>query len=87
MQRIELGSLEHTVERAWAAQPVQDRMPMIRIGKLARGGWWVERHTGYRWAGAWACEDELQAEAVAERWSRKTGLRWRQVDPALASPS
>lgn len=85
MQRIDLGQFEHTVERTWAAEPVQGRRPVIRLGRLGDGRWWVARDDGHRWTGVWACGDEVQAEAVADRWSRRSGLRWRRVPAPVES--
>jgi len=77
MERIELGSLEYTIERTWVAQPIQGRQPVIRVGKLADGRWWAGHDDGHRWTGVWACDSEVQAEEAADRWSRRSRLRWR----------
>lgn len=79
--------LEHTVVRAWVAQPVQGRQPVIRVGTLADGRWWASRDDGHRWVGAWVFGDEMQAEQAAHRWSERSGLRWRRLDATEVSPS
>jgi hypothetical protein len=79
MDRIDLAELEHTVERVWVAEPVQGRQAVIRVGRLADGRWWVSRDDGRHWTDCRACGDEHQAEAAADRWSRRSGLRWRRV--------
>jgi hypothetical protein len=79
MERIDVATLEHTVERTWVAEPVQGRRPVIRVGRLADGRWWWSRDDGQRDQGAWACGSEVEAEFAAHRWSERSGLRWRQA--------
>ena len=82
MDRIELSELEHSVERVWVAQPVQGRQQVISLGRLADGRWWASKDDGGRRVLAWVFGDELGAEAAAHRWSERSGLRWRQQQPA-----
>lgn len=73
---MELGKLDFVIERMWVAEPIQGRRPVIKVGTLTDGRWWASRDDGHRWAGAWVFGDEVQAEAAADRWSRRSGLRW-----------
>lgn len=85
MERIELEALDHVVERAWVAEPVQGRQPVITIGRLADGRWWAARE-GLTGTGAWVFGDELLAEQAAHRWSEQSRLRWRPAKLKTCRP-
>lgn len=89
MERIALGSLEHTVERVWVTgEPGHRLHARIVVGRLADGRPFVAR-SGNRWDGAWAGRDDRQVCDAADSWIRRRGGRaaWRELAGRAVSAS